>query len=74
MQSESENISGWRVGGEGIREMGSHGDGYPCSCYQRLFFLGPHQWHMEVPRLGVELELKLPASTAPHGNTRSLTH
>ena len=23
--------------------------------------LGPHQWHMEVPRLGVELELQLPA-------------
>jgi len=20
-------------------------------------FLGPHSWHMEVPRLGVELEL-----------------
>ena len=20
-------------------------------------FLGPHQWHMEVPRLGVKLEL-----------------
>ena len=24
-----------------------------------LFFLGPHVWHMEVPRLGVELELQL---------------
>ena len=24
-------------------------------------FLGPHPWHMEVPRLGVELELLLPA-------------
>ena len=23
-------------------------------------FLGPHLWHMEVPRLGVELELQLP--------------
>jgi len=22
-----------------------------------LPFLGPHPWHMEVPRLGVELEL-----------------
>ena len=22
-------------------------------------FLGPHPWHMEVPRLGVELELQL---------------
>ena len=23
--------------------------------------LGPHLWHMEVPRLGVEWELQLPA-------------
>ena len=22
-----------------------------------IVFLGPHTWHMEVPRLGVELEL-----------------
>ena len=30
-----------------------------------LFFLGPYPWHMEVPRLGVELELQLPTySTA----------
>ena len=28
-----------------------------------LFFLGPHPWHMEVPRLGVESELHLPAYT-----------
>ena len=27
-------------------------------------FLGPHLWHMEVPRLGVESELQLPAYTA----------
>ena len=26
-----------------------------------VFFLGLHLWYMEVPRLGVELELKLPA-------------
>ena len=26
-----------------------------------LPFLGPHLWHMEVPRLGVELELEPPA-------------
>ena len=25
------------------------------------FFLGPHLWHMEVPELGVELELQKPA-------------
>ena len=28
-------------------------------CYFR--FLGPHPRHMEIPRLGVELELHLPA-------------
>ena len=27
-----------------------------------FFFLGLHPWHMEVPRLGVELELQLPAT------------
>ena len=27
-------------------------------------FLGPHPWHMEVPRLGAESELQLPAYTA----------
>ena len=26
-------------------------------------FLGPHPWHMEVPRLGAKLELQLPACT-----------
>ena len=26
-------------------------------------FLGPHPWHMEVPGLGVESELQLPAYT-----------
>ena len=26
-------------------------------------FLGPHLWHMEVPRLGMESELQLPADT-----------
>ena len=25
-----------------------------------FFFFWPHPWHMEVPRLGVELELQLP--------------
>ena len=29
-----------------------------------LFFLWPHLWHMEVPRLGVELELQRQAYTA----------
>ena len=50
---------------------------------------GLHQQHMEVPKLGAELELQLRPSTQPrqhwiqatpatyaaaHGNTRSLTH
>ena len=30
---------------------------------QIFFFLGLHLWHMEVPRLGVELELQPPAYT-----------
>ena len=37
-------------------------------------FLGPHQQHMEVPRLGGESELQLPAYITDHGNTGSLTH
>ena len=28
-----------------------------------LVFLGPHPWHIEVPRLGVQSELQLPAYT-----------
>ena len=28
-----------------------------------LFFKGPHLWHREAPRRGVELELQLPAYT-----------
>ena len=47
-----------------------------------FFFLGLHPWHMEAPRLGVELELQLPAYdtavsatyTEAHSNARSLTH
>ena len=27
------------------------------------FFLEPHLWHMEVPKLGVQLELQPPAYT-----------
>ena len=34
--------------------------------YLLCFFLGPHLWHVEVPRLGVKAELQLPAyATAP---------
>ena len=31
--------------------------------YLSFVFLGPHPWHMEVPRLGAQLELKLLAYT-----------
>ena len=34
-----------------------------CNIYFLSFFLGLHLWHMEVPRLGVESELQLPAYT-----------
>ena len=63
---------------------------YSSSPSLSLSFLGPHPWHMEVPRLGGRSELKLLAySTAaampdpsclccdPHhtqGNVGSLTH
>ena len=38
-----------------------------------FFFLGPHLWHMEVPRLGLESELQLPAYTTATA-TRDLSH
>ena len=31
--------------------------------YLLICFLGPHVLHVEVPRVGVELELQLPACT-----------
>ena len=38
-------------------------------------FLGPHSWHMEVPRLGVESELQLVATvTATATATWDLCH
>ena len=44
--------------------------GYPgvffvcfCFCFVLFCFSGLHPWHMEVSRLGVELELQLPAYT-----------
>ena len=38
---------------------------------EKNFFLQPHLWHMEVPRLGVELELQL---LQGHTNARSEPH
>ena len=52
-------------------------------CFFFLVFLGSHLQHMEVPRLGVKLELQpqqrgmqaaSAAYTTAHGNARSLTH
>ena len=43
-------------------------------CFVLFYFQGPHLWHMDVPRLGVKLELQQPAYTTAHGNTGSLTH
>ena len=54
-----------------------------CSSFFSSFFfvfLGPHPRHMEVTKLGLELELQLSAYAtsvtyvAAHTNTRSLTH
>uniref|UniRef100_A0A8D1PM88 von Willebrand factor A domain-containing protein 8 n=1 Tax=Sus scrofa TaxID=9823 RepID=A0A8D1PM88_PIG len=42
--------------------------------FSSFFLLGLHPWHMEVPRLGVELDLQLPACTTAHSNAGSLTH
>ena len=66
---------------EDVQLMG-FGGLFVCVC-----FLGPHLRHMEVPRLGVESELQLPAYTLAtamqdpscicdlhHSNIRSLMH
>ena len=37
-------------------------------------FLGPHPRHMEFPRLGVELQLQLPAYTTATATAGSETH
>ena len=64
--------------------------GFLFVCFCLFVFWGLHLRHMEVPRLGVKLELQLPAYaratglpnlsrifdlyTTPHGNTRPLSH
>ena len=37
-----------------------------------FFFLGPHLWHMEVPRLGTESELQLPATATATPDPRRI--
>ena len=39
-----------------------------------FFFLGLHQRHIEVPRLGIKSELQLPAYAIACGNAGSLMH
>ena len=42
-----------------------------------FLFLGPHAWHMEVPKLGVQSELELPATataTATRVRASSVTY
>ena len=48
-------------GGETTGQNGSLGQifVYFLLLFYFFVFLGPHLWHMEVPRLGVELELQL---------------
>ena len=38
---------------------------------KKELFIGPHPRHMEVPRLGVESELRLSGLDHSHSNTRS---
>ena len=42
--------------------------------FNSFFFLGPHLLHMEAPRLGVELELQLPAYATATVTPRSKPH
>ena len=42
--------------------------------YLFIYILGPCQHHMDVPRLGVELELQLPGLHHSHSNTPSELH
>ena len=61
VREESVNLSRWNPYGHGQKIQ------IPflffCFVYFVFCFLWPDLWHMEVPRLGIELELKLPAYT-----------
>ena len=43
-------------------------EGFVLFLFLFFCFLGLHPWHMELPRLGVESELQLPAYTAATAN------
>ena len=53
LQTEQEEILEEMVGGSEPFLL----PGAAPPCFFSFFFLGPHQRHMEVPRLGAELEL-----------------
>ena len=46
-----------------IRELLKHSSGHTVTAVFLFCFLGPHLLHVEVPRLGIESELQLPAYT-----------
>ena len=61
--------------GKCLQEAMGFGGFFGCLFFLLVFcFLGLHQWHIEVPGLGVESELQLLAYTTAHGNAGSLTH
>ena len=47
----------------GLRVSNNSTKGMTSFSNQLFFFKGPHPQHMEIPRLGVESELQLPAYT-----------
>ena len=48
---------------------------FPCLVfYLFIYILGPHLQHMEVPMLGVQSDLQLPAYTRACSNPGSLTY
>ena len=61
----------WLKLGGGLLKSGYN----PVTLLLLLFcFFGPYLRHMEVPRLGVDLKLQLPAYTTATANTRSEPH
>ena len=66
-ESGAWDLLDWRGGGRDEQE------GELCLIMRLFFFffLGPHPWHMEVPRLSTELELQLPAYATAAENATS---
>ena len=55
---------GWRRAGSLERCPGGEPKNARCFAFSMIFFLEPRPQHMEVPKLGVESELQLPAYAA----------